>query len=64
MTRLIAEKNDLKDKIEKLKDFFDTETFANLDEISRDLLREQELVMIKYLYILEDRIEHIESKKE
>ena len=54
--RVITEANELQDKISKLKAFFITDTFANSDPHSRDLLKIQFNAMATYAHILDCRI--------
>jgi len=55
-SRLIVEKNELKEKLDKLKAFIDSESIAKLDERNRELLRSQYMTMKDYLFILESRL--------
>lgn len=54
--RVVDEKNELSEKHRKLRDFFDTERFKNLDPAEQDRMCRQSNVMGEYLLILEERI--------
>ena len=60
--RLIEEKEDLKNKITKLNNFIETDSFANLDVTQRLLITAQLNHMLEYLSALSLRIERIEEK--
>lgn len=62
--RLIIEKNELKNKIDKLASFFETIEFKNLDKETKNDLGEQYSYMIKYYNILKRRIERKNRSKE
>lgn len=55
-TRLIDEKAQLDEKIKKLNDFFDSETFKTLPAEQQRLLNIQYMVMGTYSHILFERI--------
>lgn len=56
--RLVDEIGELNDRIEKLTDFIEnSETFAGLDDASRDRLLRQRVAMQAYCDILLERLE-------
>jgi len=55
-TRLIAERDDLKDRYEKLKTFIATPDFKSIDELQQILLEQQCLQMATLLLTLEQRL--------
>lgn len=56
MTRVIAEKDDLKDKLIKLRMFLTTDKFRLLPIMDQRLLHQQEAHMAGYLEVLGERI--------
>ncbi len=54
--RVVDEKKELDDKINKLCVFETSPTFQNLPDDERDRLRRQRLIMIDYSDILRERI--------
>lgn len=54
--RVIAESNELHEKIKKLRTFIDGDVFRKLDPIDRDLLISQRVFMDAYDGILRQRI--------
>lgn len=54
--RVVIEKNELNDKIDRLKAFFKTKTFEDLNDDDQMLLDEQYWVMKEYSNILATRI--------
>ena len=59
--RVVEEKKELDEKLEKLRDFLKSKAFLKLraeDDIAASLLVEQELAMTTYSFVLKDRIEH------
>lgn len=54
--RVVAEKDELGEKLMKLLCFFQTPTFANLPEAERSRLRNQARFMDGYAAVLEERI--------
>jgi hypothetical protein len=54
--RIIAEANDLRDKLDKLSEFISGEVFKKLDLEDRDLLVAQRVFMDAYYGILRQRI--------
>ena len=60
--RVVEEYNTLQEKLEKLYDFFDTETFSELPEKSRTRLEHQAHHMLCYLDILSARITDFEDE--
>lgn len=55
-TRLLEEKQQLDEKIEKLDAFFETETFQNIDAKQQSLLNVQSFIMKAYSQVLLERI--------
>lgn len=62
--RLIIEKKELDEKLEKLTAFFDTDTYKKLNEFDQDLLCSQEECMADYSQILEQRILRATQKEQ
>lgn len=64
--RLRIETNELIVKVNKLQDFFRTETFYKLDRVRKDLMYAQLKSMLDYIQILGKRceLEGIELNKE
>lgn len=56
LDRLIIERDELDDKVVKLKKFLENEVFASLSITQQNLLNEQYEIMCAYLTILNDRI--------
>lgn len=54
--RMVDEKADLDEKIEKLSNFFGTPVFGNLDAAEQQRLNAQGLAMTTYSVILDERI--------
>lgn len=54
--RVIDEQKELRIKIDKLQNFFDLDTFKNLDGQEKDRLQRQYLAMQDYSQILNERI--------
>lgn len=54
--RVIDEANELRDKTEKLGEFFHTETFRNLDVAEQDRLEVQFDIMMSYRTVLRQRV--------
>lgn len=54
--RVIAESNDLREKMNKLEAFIGGEAFKDLDASDKDLLMRQHVFMGAYLDILRQRI--------
>lgn len=54
--RVVEEKKELDDKLQKLSLFFDTPVYASLDSAEQERLQKQEVAMITYSEILGDRI--------
>ena len=50
--RMKAEYDELKERIEKLNAFFGTDLFASLPDEKKQLMQEQHVAMVKYLYTL------------
>jgi hypothetical protein len=55
--RVVAEKADLDDRLQKLVAFFSTPIYAGLSEAERSRLRSQSFFMMGYSAVLGDRIE-------
>ncbi len=55
--RLIIERDDLAEKLQKLTIFFDTESFKNIDSAEQKRLIRQASFMRGYLKILNERIQ-------
>lgn len=64
LERLMLEAQDLAEKTNKLNDFMRTQSFVDLDRQNKDLLYKQSRLMNKYLQILGQRIELLNSKFE
>lgn len=62
--RLVKEREELKEKTDKLHDFLFSQAFMNLDEQQKTLLREQYRIMTQYLNILKLRIDITLTKEE
>lgn len=54
--RVVEEKTELDSKLEKLQNFFETETFAQIDKAEQSRLTRQVEVMGSYSEILQERI--------
>lgn len=54
--RVIAESNDLRDKLNKLEAFINSDAFNDLDREDRQLLRRQCFYMDDYFEVLRKRI--------
>jgi hypothetical protein len=54
--RLLNERTELRERLEKLRSFIDTKEFDSLDRENKSLLCKQELVMEQYEKILSRRI--------
>ena len=54
--RIVEEKKGLDKKLNSLSDFFLTKTFESLKDADKELLINQELAMMKYSRILDERI--------
>lgn len=59
--RLLNERNELADKVEKLEKALKGDILEHLDEFSGSLLKEQYFVMLQYLNILDKRIRLIDE---
>jgi hypothetical protein len=57
--RLYIEREELDEKILKLKNFIQSENISKVSKIQKSLLRSQVNVMIAYSEILAERIENI-----
>ena len=57
--RLIAEGRELAERLDKLRDFMQTTTFAALPLPDRELMAAQERYMTKYLDVLVERVQRI-----
>jgi len=58
--RVVAERDDLKVKLDALCKFFKTDTFSNLPEDEKHRLYDQQATMFRYTEILDDRINHFQ----
>lgn len=56
--RVVKEAKELRDKLVKLRNFFNTETFKLLSDFEKSLLHRQHAAMYEYLQVLEQRIGH------
>ncbi|MGY6275906.1 crAss001_48 related protein [Methylomonas sp. MgM2] len=54
--RVVTEKDELDEKLNKLRAFFDTDIYANLDEAERSRLSRQSRYMEYYSDVLGERI--------
>ena len=54
--RVVTERTELEEKLGKLRSFFNTSTYAGLDEAEQDRLNEQADIMDRYRAILGERI--------
>lgn len=61
LTRLIIEKEDLYDKLSKLRQFMTTEGFDLINPVQQKLLRDQLEPMTQYHRVLVARIQHLEE---
>lgn len=59
ITRLIEEHEALTEKLQKLRQFLETDEYESLDSIDRDLLSAQASLMEQYVTILGARLERI-----
>jgi hypothetical protein len=60
-TRLLEERDQLKEKLEKLDTFVDGDIFPTILELQRELLLVQLYHMSEYLYILDERLEDLDK---
>ena len=60
LEKLVKEANELIEKINKLKEFFNKEEFLKLDDEMKDLLIAQHSAMNTYLSILSARIGYMQ----
>lgn len=56
MERVVTEKHELDAKLAKLIAFGGSDTYAELDEIDKNLLRDQRDAMVRYSETLDKRI--------
>lgn len=54
--RLTVEQFELREKLDKLVAFFDTDVFKGLGEVDRELLKTQSDAMLAYLAIVDHRV--------
>lgn len=59
ITRLIAERDQLKDRLTKLQDFLKSDKFKSVDQIQQSLMIDQEYYMKGYLDVLEKRLNNL-----
>ena len=62
--RLVKEREELKERTDKLHNFLSSQTFMNLDVKQKDLLRDQYTIMTQYLNVLKLRIDITLTKEE
>ena len=62
LKRVISEREDLDNKLVKLKRFIGNDIFKRLTNEEQSLLKEQYETMLKYLTILDKRINYYRSK--
>ena len=62
ISRLIAERNELSERLDKLKAFLTTESFMKIDKQQQVLLWSQSGLMQGYLNTLNKRLELLEAK--
>ena len=62
--RLVKEREELKEKTDKLHDFLFSQAFMNLDVKQKDLLRDQYTIMTQLLNVLNLRIDITLTKEE
>ena len=55
--RLVAERDGLRTKLDKLVNYFDTDHYESLELIARELLTSQSDHMLKYLAVVEHRLQ-------
>lgn len=58
-TRLFDERRDLVEKLAKLQAFFKTDTFLDLEQHNRFLMRKQAGIMADYIDVLDQRIDNL-----
>jgi hypothetical protein len=61
--RVVDEKTQLDEKLNKLVEFIGGLQFARLDDIDRNLLLQQRLIMTNYSAVLNKRINRFTSKE-
>jgi hypothetical protein len=59
--RVVTEKNELDDKIEKLSKFIKGPTFENLENFQKQCLNKQLNIMQSYSDVLTERISHFKE---
>lgn len=59
--KLTKEKEELHDKLSKLRQFMTTESFDKIHPVQQRLLREQSVHMNQYHRVLVTRIQHLEE---
>ena len=64
LERLKIEQKELNERCGKLSDFIKSESFSNISQVQRSLLKQQFKAMLDYNAILVTRIELIESQNE
>jgi hypothetical protein len=60
-TRLLEERDQLKEKVTKLDIFIDSDTFETISELQQDLLMDQLYHMSEYLTILDERVDDLDN---
>ena len=59
VSRLMAERNELQERVGKLRVFIESMPFHNLSKKQKHWLRKQLIIMDEYLLILDERLEDI-----
>jgi hypothetical protein len=59
--RVLEEKDELEQRLKKLKIFISSEAFNKVDSVNQILLTRQDNIMTEYLNILNDRIRLFEN---
>lgn len=55
--RIVAEANELEDRLNKLDEFLKTDKFKSLTKFEQSLLVSQKTHMYSYLYVLQQRVQ-------
>ena len=61
--RIVEERKELKDKIQRLENFMETEEHKNITEYEQDMLRSQLDIMLEYEDTLTARINYYVNKE-
>ena len=59
VSRLMAERNELQERVGKLRVFIESMPFNNIGKKQKHWLRKQLIVMEEYLLILDERLEDL-----